>query len=349
MPILVLVIFVLSLLGIHALVYRKLWDFGLGYTVRFSTAEAFEGERVYIREEITNKKFLPLPWLFTQLEAPQSFEFENEAKTPSGVFAIFAYRAVRRRHYFVPTKRGVYNLHEAVLDASDIMHMQNFRKTLDLRHMPRTRLMVFPKFLEDYPAVDLMLTQRESTIVTNKIINPDPFAFKGIREYQPTDGLKSINFKASAIQQELMVNIYSPTTHSKVVLVLNMDPINPWTPNEVFEQAIRLTATLAQHLIAMDAVVKIETNGRNQLTGQSMEIGFGAGDGHLYTMLEMLTFISTSYVPRPMAEVMENILDKESFFLFISPSTKEDFQTGFEEMRQRGIQAEIIDVSDILL
>lgn len=37
----------------------------------------------------------------------------------------------------------------------------------------------------------------DAEVLLNNIINPDPLKFRSIREYQPTDTVRDINFKAT--------------------------------------------------------------------------------------------------------------------------------------------------------
>jgi len=342
MPIIILSIFVLVILFLQALAYKRLWNRGLTYNVRFSAKEAFEGDTVQLREEVANKKFLPLPWLNTRIQVPVEFTFINrngEFIPPDGkgssLFAIFGYTAVRRRHRFVCTRRGIYNLREAQIFASDILHTSRYEDSL----MLRGELLVFPKILDDFDNLDLVYKQLDSAIMSKKIIDPDPFEFRGIRDYQPTDPLKSINFKASAIAQSLMVNIHAPTTAQKLVLVLNLDSLGPWLDPEIYEQSIRLAATLAGHYIEQGAQLSFATNGRDSITGEPMLTAGGTSGGHLYRILECLARVSTSYQRAPMVEYMQNLTDREMVYLFISPYQGEELMGAFEGLAARGVSA----------
>ena len=47
--------------------YAKLGLKDVSYKLSISTPEAFEGEEIEITEEITNDKWLPLPWIRTEI------------------------------------------------------------------------------------------------------------------------------------------------------------------------------------------------------------------------------------------------------------------------------------------
>ena len=332
------------MLLLQGFAYKRLWDKGLSFSARFSAREAFEGDTLYLREELANKKFLPLPWVNTRINVPTAFTFLNHQSKPisadgkgSSLFAVMMYTAIRRKHRFICTKRGVFNLRKAEIYANDLLHVSQFNKDVRLRG----ELTVFPKLL-DFNEVDLLYKQLDSAIMSKKIIDPDPFEFRGIRDYQPTDALKSINFKASAIAQTLMVNVHAPTTAQKLVLVLNLDSLGPWTDPEIYEQSIRLTATLAQHYIDQGAQLSFATNGRDCITAAPMDVNGGTSDGHLYKIFECLARVSTSYQRAPMADYVEQITDREQVYLFVSPYQGDEFIAAFEALNDRGMSAHMV-------
>ena len=72
-------IVILALLGGMALlqnwVYRRQAFTGLSYTCRFSQTEATEGDEIQLIEEISNNKFLPLPWFKAEITTSRFLEF----------------------------------------------------------------------------------------------------------------------------------------------------------------------------------------------------------------------------------------------------------------------------------
>ena len=345
MPVILLGIFVLLMLALQALAYKHLWDRGLSFKVRFSAKEAYEGDVLHIRQELANKKFLPMPWVHTRILVPAEFTFldrQGKSISPEGkgssLYALMMYTAIRKKHNFICTKRGVYSLREAMIKVNDLLHIQQFNKTVLLK----SELTVFPKILETDNELDLMFKQLDSALMSQKIIDPDPFEFRGIRDYQPTDALKSINFKASAITQTLMVNIHAPTVSQKLTLVLNLDSLGPWRDPEIYEQSIRLTATLAQRFIQQGASISFVTNGRDCVTATLMGVNGGTSDGHLYKIFECLARVSLSYQRAPMVDFVHEITNREEVFLFISPYQGEEFVEAFDDLQRRGIAALMI-------
>jgi len=342
MPVIFIGLFLLAILGLQALAYRRLWDRGLGFKVRFSAKEAYEGDILHLRQELSNKKYLPMPWVNTRVllhstlvcldKEGNAVPFDGKG---SGLYSLMSYTAIRKKQNFRCSKRGVYTISEGSLRASDLLYFQDFQKSVPLKDT----LTVFPKTLENSPELDLIFKQLDSSIAVQKITNPDPFMFRGIREYQPTDPLKSINHKASAIAQSLMVNIHTPTVSQKMTLVLNLDSSGERISPEVYEDAIRLVATIAERYILQGASLSFVTNGRDCVTGLQLSVSGGTSDGHLYRINECLARVSLSYQVKPMAGLMAEMNDREEVYIFVSPYKGEDFTSALEEMRERGLLA----------
>jgi len=340
MPVIFIGLFLLAVLGLQTLAYRRLWDRGLEFKVRFSAKEAYEGDVLYLRQEVSNKKYLPMPWVHTHVllhTALVCLDKEGNMLGQGGkgseLYSLMAYTAIRKRQNFRCAKRGVYTISEGRLRASDLLYFQDLQKSVSLKDT----LTVFPKTLENSLELDLIFKQLDSSIAVQKITNPDPFEFRGIREYQLTDPLKSINHKASAVAQDLMVNIYAPTVSQRITLVLNLDSPGSWMNHDVYEDAIRLVATIAERYILQGASCSFVTNGRDCVTGLQLSVYGGTSDGHLYRINETLARVSLSYQVKPMTELMTEMNDREEVYVFVSPYKGEDFVAALEEMWERGI------------
>jgi len=333
-------IFLLVFLINHA--YKRLWDKGLTFDARFSSKEAFEGDTLYLRESLTNKKFLPLPWVYSKTVIPPALTLLDNNKEPlpkkgakGSLYSIMMYTAIRRRHPFVCQKRGMYALRYSRLAVDNLMHTKQYYMDVKLRG----DLLVFPKIIDNFHNIDVIYKHLDSAVLSKQIINPDPFEFKGIRDYLPTDMLKSINFKASAVSQKLMVNIHAPTAARRMMIILNMDSCGPRTHLELYEQGIRLAATLSRHYIEQGIRLAFSTNGMDGATALPMRLDGGTSTDHLYKIFECLARLSVSFQCAPMADDMYRLIDREQVHLFISSNHDADVLTAFEDLQNRGVDA----------
>jgi len=345
MPLLVLGAVVILLVLLESYAYKRLWNKGLNYTTRFSAKEAFEGDSLFLWEELTNKKTLPLPWVYARMHIPANLDFvdaHNQRITKDDTFgslySIMMFTTTRRKTKVICHKRGVFRIRKINLAVSNLLHTQRFSK--DLR--TNNELLVFPKILEDFGDISLLYKHMDSVVLTNRIINPDPFEFRGIRDYQPGDPLKHVNFRASAISQKLMVNIHAPTCAQRMILVLNLEEYAYRPYLELYEQSIRLCATLAERYIRMEVGVGFITNGKDSGTAQTISLPVGSSSGHLYKIFECLVRISLSFKCQPMAEYVSLLTDREQMYVFISPYQGDDFINAFHELEERGVAAFLV-------
>ncbi|MFQ9395606.1 MAG: DUF58 domain-containing protein [Lachnospiraceae bacterium] len=77
----------------------------------------------------------------------------------------------------------------------------------------------------------------------------DPFAFAGMREYDGTDPMNRINWKASARSGNLMVNLQNSTYSPRVACFVDVEDVTMWKHMEIHEEAIRLAASLLRSVL----------------------------------------------------------------------------------------------------
>ncbi|MCL2378441.1 MAG: DUF58 domain-containing protein [Defluviitaleaceae bacterium] len=357
MTIVFLALLILTLIALQNYVYRRFWDRGLNIDIKFSAKEAFEGDRLYLTEELTNNKLLPLPWLYLSFRMSNNLEFtdslvSSEAEAIGGtnqnkptintpynepsqnqneLFSVMMFQSINRRLSLVCKKRGVYRFERASLAASNLLHTKQFTK--DVKAV--NQLVVFPKLI-DTPEFDVIYKRMDASILSNQLINPDPFEFRGIREYQPTDPAHTVNFKATAIAQQLMVNIHAPISSKRLNIILNLEPYSAYPDHELYEEALRMAATIARHYVNENVSVAFTTNGRDIDTREEISLRVGSSTAHLYNIFETLARIDLILDVTPMAKHINNITDYETVYLIISPNHQDDLLESFKRLQSRG-------------
>lgn len=106
-----------------------------------------------------------------------------------------------------------------------------------------------------------------------------------LREYQPQDDVRHIDWKATARSRGLVVREFTAEDERRVHIVLDTRASND-APDATtrFERGVTLAASLVSHFIEERAEVRL-TLGTE--TG-----GYGAGREHLYTSLRRLAFVA---------------------------------------------------------
>ena len=345
MVILVMVLVVVGLILLQSVVYHKFWRQGLSLSVRFSSKEAFEGDSMYLLQELANKKILPLPWILMRYQLSKHLIFDDSpaesgtlVKNQSALFSVMMYQSVRRKLRFVCGKRGFYRLRTVSVTCNNLLHTRRFMDYADCN----SELTVFPKILHDAEELQMIYKTLDAAMLSNSLINPDPFEFKGIREYSPTDPLRNVNFKASAVAQQLMVNIYAPTASKRLEIVLNVDHYTKYPNYELYEQAIRMAATVASRYIAEDVKVSFFTNGVDIYMGNQIKISGGNSSAHLHSILEGLARVDVFFRSVEMTPQLHNLQDDSVVYLIISSNHDADFLQALDGMQERGLDYFVI-------
>jgi len=338
---------VLGLIVLQNYVYNKLWDKRLSLDIKFSAKEAFEGDSLILHEELSNNKFLPLPWVFVKFHLSRNLIFEDDesrrvsdANYQSDLFSIMMYQSIKRKMNFVCAKRGYYRLRSVNMLCTNLLYNNRFNK----RVLCSSELTVFPKLLDAHEELDIIYRNLDATILSNSLINPDPFEFRGIREYQPTDPMRDINFKATAVAQQLMVNIHAPTSSKRLEIILNLEYNRPYPEFELYEQAIRLAATMAERYINQGVKLGLYTNGKDVFTSGNITVPGGEGPGQMYKIFQALAHIGLSFKAGHISEHLYNLRDEgeSPVYLIISSYCEKDFVDAVDGMKQRGLSTFVI-------
>ena len=72
-----IILLIAAVVFIQGWLYRRYTFKNFKYNCFFSSDEVYEGDEIEFTEEITNAKFLPLPWLKTELTTSKWLEFSG--------------------------------------------------------------------------------------------------------------------------------------------------------------------------------------------------------------------------------------------------------------------------------
>lgn len=183
------------LLWVQRSLYEKLWQKSLYVSVSFGKDPLFEGEQGELKEIIENKKRLPLSMLKVKFKTDRHLLFGNEKGSRTtdqyyrnDVFRIGGGERVTRTLRFRGGRRGYYTIDEVSLVASDLFFLSQLVADVPLK----TEVYIYPR---PYDAARLRqsLIQMNGEMLSRRHLLEDPFEYRGIREYQPYDDMRSIN------------------------------------------------------------------------------------------------------------------------------------------------------------
>jgi len=258
-----------------------------------STTSLFPGEQFIITTRLSNQKVLPLPWLELAQQAPPGL-LQPNGHTGAGIPVLARsltlpwYARLTWRESVTPERRGYYTLPPLTLTSGDILGLYpRIMEAGGYEHVS-----VYPRL---YPVQRLPLQRADATgdLTGRFSLQEDPTRMRGIREYQPRDGIRRVHWKASAHHSQLMVKLYEPSALSRVNLVLAADSFDEYTDVEPFELAASAVASIACHCMERQMQVGFLSNSRLVSSAGKARLAPGSGNVQLIALLELLARVTT--------------------------------------------------------
>ncbi len=334
-----LVFFLLFVL--QRLLYERLWQRQLTIKIAFVGEHIFEGEQGQLKEVIENRKRLPLSMLKVKFKTDRHLLFDDckGSRTTdqfyrNDIFRIGGGEKVTRVLHFSGGRRGYYTIDDISLVASDL-----FLTNQMVAESPMsTYIYVYPKPW-DSEEFRQSLVQLNGEVLAKRHLLEDPFEYRGIREYQPFDDMRSINWKATAKTGELKVNQKNYTSLKSVRIFFNVEDDNIMKKEDCVEASLRIVAGLSSFFLSQGIQVSCYGNGVDCRTGKHMEVEAKAGDGQLDTILKGLARLD---LDKPVADFTTSFEErlfsegKSTITCFVAPNQYEDFLLLLKKFRTTG-------------
>ena len=339
-------VFSIILLGFLLFVFQdwyfeKNWAKNLEVTLDFQPKQLFVGDKGKLVETIINRKLLPLPWIWVKFQIDKGIFFkdsENDRLSDdyysNDIYSVLGFQKIERSLEFECRKRGYYNIKTLDVVAPNVL----FTRKMNGGFKSSTSVLVYPRFIKLDEVVSQNVHQLGDTAV-RRFINPDPFEFASIRDYQPHDTFKSINFAQSAKLNKLMVNACLPTAEKELIIVLNFKRHNIWDDDALFEGSISIAATIADTFIPQGFSTGLISNGCDFKSGDSLYLPCGVGEGRLYLMLEALARIDLKKDGDSIIPMLENLTGQKdnAVVVLISSHHDKELIECYEGLKNKGI------------
>lgn len=328
------------LMWLQRKIYGKLWTKNLDIRLEFTKKSLFEGEKGELLEIIENGKRLPLPMLKVKFQTDRNLRFTDSQSSKvtdlyyrNDIFQVKGRERIIRKLEFIAAKRGYYRIHNIDLVAADLFlssEMVESRQT--------------EQYFYVYPAPFISeefhksLQQLNGELLTKRHFLEDPFEYRGIREYQPYDDMRSINWKASARTGDLKVNQKNYTALQTIRIFFNIDDTGILKKNTAVEASLRITAGLAAFFLNQGIRTACYGNGRDILNKEPVRIEAGAGSGQLQQIYRALARIDTTQETADFTGCFEPELMNASSgmtTIFVSPNAYDDFTALIDRYRQK--------------
>jgi len=296
---------------------------------------AVEGDELLITVELEART--PIERLELHLPLPAGLEIVEGANP---LTLHLGYGEERTAELHVRCKRwGAYVVGELTLRAHDRLDLFGYQGTLDRR----TPLKVYPRAEELRSLVAPLETQVHTG---NQVARTkgQGIEFADLRPFESGDSLRRINWRATARRGELWVNESHPERNTDVIVFLDTFVEAREEAESTLDVAVRAAASLAdRYLERKDRVGLVSFGGYlNWLLPSS-------GIVQLYRIVDSLldTEIILSYAWKDVDVIPTRTLPPKALVLAVSPLLDERALTTLLDLRARGFDLAVIEVSPV--
>jgi uncharacterized protein (DUF58 family) len=312
-------------------------DPGLDVAFSLESDRVLQGEEVeatIVVEAVTSIDRLEL-----RLELPEGVEVADEAG--SAVLRLAAGEpktvAVRLRC----TAWGVYDVGEIEAHAHDPLRVVAWEGRFD-RRQP----------LKAYPrpeSLSTILSPFDTSAFTGSEVarsTGEGVEYADIRDYVPGDRVRSINWRASARKDGLVINERHPERNTDVVLFVDSFADVRGEGRSTLDDAVRAAATVASLYLERRDRVGLVTFG-----GLMQWLRPGMGVVQRYRLVETLleTGVAPTYTWRDVNVIPSRILPPKSLVVALTPLVDSRFVTALENLRGRGFDLVVIEIDPLSL
>lgn len=275
---------VAALLGL-ALIVTGLWTTRVGRALKVQRTVSpvlALGDTAEVVITLTNGSVLPVPWLLLMESVPPLL---RALPLPHTVVALAAGGTRIFRYPVRAAQRGWYQLGPLQVRLGDVLGLGQHNLTL-----PAANVTVLPRVLP-LAALPLPALLPFGPLSTSRRRGEDPARPAGVRPYQGSDGVRRIDWKATAHRNDLMVRRADPAIAPETTLALAFRAADypARVLHDSLERAITATASLSVALLQRKLPVGLITNGIDPKHQDAViALAQAKGDGQRLRLLETL-------------------------------------------------------------
>ena len=316
------------------------------YSRRLSEHRVFVGETVEATLILENRKTLPVPWMELRETLPRGMPAVGVRTSPGSVpgsQVLERATALGRQDRLEwpvtlqAVRRGYYRVGPTRLKSGDIF---GFFEREEETGRPVDGIVVYPR---TYALPDLGLDSARpfgDRRGGNRIYE-DPSRVVGVRDYQPGDAMKRIDWYATARIGRLQSRLFEPSREQSIVVALNIPTFEySWQGSDpiLLERGVAVAASIARWAADSGAALGLVANGSFADADRTIRIGAGRGPERLSRVLEALAMI-TAFTTSNMASDLEDPmypLPAGATVVVIAAVMPEDFAATLQRLRDRG-------------
>ncbi len=355
-----IVITIFTLLIIMFFILNR-WDKialkNLEYKRYLDKERVFIGEPVRLTTEITNNKFLILPWIEVNANVPIEIDFKDQRivehnnkseKVYKVVTSLLSYQRIKKHNTIYCNKRGYYSFHDIKMSVGDFFGFAVAEKEI---HYPM-KLIVYP---EVKPLGQLIIPSKsiQGQSSVRRWIIPDNIAIIGAREYTPYDSFNTIDWKATARTNKLHVKKLDYTADPSMIILLNVQTSDIYWQNvnpDFIEKGIDIAASIVQE--AIDEKIDVGYSSNAFFYGEKRDVFIKPKNGRNQKMIIFDALAKTSYLPIDSFDEFLNknmrLIDKNNVIVMITPHITDELIKKINQMIKSGYNINLILLDNYL-
>ena len=264
-----------------------------------SIDHAFQDDEITITFTIRNNKPLPVSWLEINEYVPRGLLVEGHKPVDQTYLggaeisvstSLGSYEQVKITRKLRALSRGTYRLGKTGLRSGDLFGL--YPVEASLAHTPWS-IFVYPK-IKELSGFSLPSRRPIGDSLSRRIVWSDPSRPAGVREYQPGDPVKNIDWKTTARRGEMYVRKFDSSMSEHVMIFAEAVTTKvPWEGyrSDVLEGTMVATASISKCALELGYKVGLVTNGITSLRTSRAVIPPSSGPNQLTSLLEALAMV----------------------------------------------------------
>ena len=329
---------------------RRLFD-RFNLNISLSSTHVYQEEELYIDVEIENRKFLPLPWLRIAIQLSNEIIVEGKKlKTVAGEMSQTVTLSgsigwYEKKNWRVPISskyRGNFQIGPTSIYSSDLFGLFGQKQQFN----GVTRLIVYPKIIS-VENLSLPADRPLGDLKGRNQLFEDPLRITGLRNYEPGDPLRRIDWKATAKTGEMQSKVYHPSASQHLYIFMNIDTLNhSWEgflPEEL-ETTISVTASIAVWANTQRYAVGLLANGSLLGSDRPLRLPPSRSKSQLPKILESLAAIQPLTMGTLASSVNREVqrLPIGSTVVLVAAFIPEDLSSQLKYLRNLGYQVNVV-------
>lgn len=309
------------------------------------------GEPVRLTTTMTNKKWMPLPWVNVFSNIAPSFSFQGESRsklTPDHlaeynmVTSFLFYERVKRHDIFIPEKRGYYKLENMVVSFGDLFGFSKAERT----YTTEKTIVVHPK-AKPVSKYNFLPIHHMGPISVKRWISPDPIQAVGARAYTHDDPFNTIDWKSTAKMGHLQVKKMDFTSEPSLMVYFDVQS-NPKHWNEIDKEAVEngvdLCASILEEATKIHALIGFSVNSVDPFSRNATFIDPSSSHAQKSKILDALAMVSP-FRGIPMTELIRKThgkLQRGSVIITVTACLTESLWDEMKRLSVKGYRVKVI-------